>query len=131
MEALIEDYVRYYSLEELENLKEEQRDKLRACSSINELFVYSVIYGLEDLAEYMYKHCGVSFELNDLLIKSGVSSDKILVQEDTPQVVPNYLNQRDRNRLRVFNRLLSLRKYSKLYTKDKKFIYTYNQKYLN
>jgi hypothetical protein len=131
MDVLLEDFSYYYSLDELERLKEEQKEKLRACITTSDLFVYSVLYGLENLAEYLYIYCDISFEINDLLTKTGVSSDKVILNQDVPQVVPNYLNQTDKNKLRVFNRLLNLRKYSKLESKDKKFIYRFNKKYLN
>lgn len=131
MDVLLENFSCYYPLDELEKLKEEQKEKLRACNTTNDLFVYSVLYGLENLAEYLYIYCDISFEINDLLTKTGVSSDKVILNQDVPQVVPNYLNQTDKNKLRVFNRLLNLRKYSKLESKDKKFIYTFNKKYLN
>lgn len=130
MDVLLEDFSLYYSLEELENLKEEQKEKLKTCTTTDDLFAYSVVYGLENLSEYLYVYCGISFDLNELIKKTGVSSDKLILNPEVSQIAPNYLNQSDKNKLRVFNRLINLKKYSKLESKDRKFIYTFNQKYL-
>lgn len=113
---LCQDYSQYYSIEELEdkiknfepNLGENFIDLIKS-RNLDELFNFSVKYNLEDLAEYLYKYCGISFELNRIFS----------------------LSLEDKNRLKVLDRLLRLKKYSRLISKDKKFFYCFNPKYLS
>jgi hypothetical protein len=135
-------YDTYYSLEDLYyNLKKinfninylESLDK-------NELFKIAVSNGIEDLAEFLYIHCEIEFELLELMNMTTPIFIPSIDQENTTNKIENIQNGNEGIRIsidgkdgrinKVIKRLIELKKYSTMRSKDKKFWYKFNKKYI-
>ena len=135
-------YNTYYSLEDLyynlgkSNLDIEQVQNL----DNNELFKIAISNGIEELAEFLYIHCEIEFELLELMnmtIPIFIPSDN---QEQFTNKIENIKNGNEGIRIlidgkdgrinKVVNHLIELKKYSTMRSKDKKFWYKFNKKYI-
>ena len=135
-------YDTYYSLEDLySNLEKSNLDIIQFQNLDNsELFKIAVSNGIGDLAEFLYIHCEIEFELLELTNMTT----PIFIAPTNPTELTNkienvqYGNEGIRiviegkeSRInKVVNRLIELKKYSTMRTKDKKFWYKFNKKYI-
>jgi hypothetical protein len=115
-------YSNYYSYEDLVyELSKLNTNIDNLNDDDNELFKFSISNGLDDLAEYLYIHKEIIFELNSYIDLCN------LIKEDKYKLY----NINIINKYKVYNRIIKLKKYSKYYSKDKKFYYTFNKKYIS
>ena len=112
-------YSNYYSYEDLVYKLNEININIDNLNfDDTELFQFSINYGLEDLAEFLYIHKEIIFELNPYIDLCNIIKDDKYKLYDI-----NIINQ-----YKVYNRIINLKKYSKYYSKDKKFYYIFNKK---
>ncbi len=142
MEFDLEKYSLYYSLNELiielgkNNLELEKIIQL----NLKELFNLSVEYCLLDLIEYLYVFEGIEYELNDLIEKSNPNitsssnasyvSEVVIYDYSAKEGINiNYLDKSNMKIQKSIKKIVGLKKYSKLTSKNKKFYYKFNPKY--
>ena len=91
--------------------------------------------------EYLYIHCGVEYELTEIIdmntpsfIKSDNSREECIPVDISigANVGINLdISGRDKRINIIVKQLINLRKYSKMRSKNKKFWYKFNKKYIN
>ena len=135
-------YDTYYSLEDLYSIFKKLGLNINQLENLdnNELFKFSVSNGIEELAEFLYIHCEIEFELLELMNMTTpifIPSDN---QEQSTNKIENIQNGNEGIRIsvdgkdgrinKVIKRLIELKKYSTMHSKDKKFWYKFNKKYI-
>lgn len=135
-------YDTYYSLEDLYSILKKLDLDINHLESLdnNELFKIAISNGIEDLAEFLYIHCEIEFELLELMATTTpmfISSDS---SEHSINKIENIQNGNEGIRIlvdgkngrinKVVKRLIELKKYSTIRSKDKKFWYKFNKKYI-
>jgi hypothetical protein len=136
-----EHYSQYYDLELLLNKLKYNNIYIDNIIDIYELFKYSVIYGIEDLAEYLYIFHEIKYEINELLewVNSPIlvsnnlnsnedKSDCCLsgIMSGSSGLKISIVDEKAKNGHSVLSRLTKLRKYSSYVSKNKKFYYQIN-----
>lgn len=140
-------YDTYYSLEDLYSNLEKLNLDINQFQNLDpvQLFKIAVSNGIEDLAEFLFIHYEIEYELLELInmttpvfIPSTDSTNQTL--EQTPNKIENLpcgnegirivIEGKESRINRVIKRLVQLKKYSTMRTKDKKFWYKFNKKYI-
>ena len=135
-------YETYYSLENLYYNFEKLDLDINQLENLdnNELFKISVSNGIEDLAEFLYIHYEIEYELLEVMSMTT----PIFIPSDNQEHLQNKIEnlqcgnegirisiEGKENRInRVIKRLIELKKYSTMRPKDKKFWYKFNKKYI-
>jgi hypothetical protein len=134
-------YSQYYDIELLLNKLKYNDINIDNIIDIYELFKYSVIYGLDDLAEYLYIFHEIKYEINELLewVDSPMlASNNLNSNEDKSDcclsgimsgssgLKISIVDEKAMNGHCVLSRLTKLRKYSLYESKNKKFYYRFN-----
>lgn len=136
-------YSQYYSYEELYekisniNLTIDIFNKFNN----NQLFDIAIKNGIIDLAEYLYIHCDIEYELSELLNISTVTFIKETKLNE--ESIPQYTSTGGNNGIKldisgcdkriniIISKLIKLRKYSTMRSNNKKFYYKFNKKYID
>ena len=142
----IQKYSELYSEDELLDDLQKNNLNLEKIIELNlkELFDLSINNGLIDLLEYLYVIEGIGYELNDLIARSSPNNISSQDQCSNSTTITNpiiydygassginlqYLNNSNIKIQKSINKLMSLKKYSTLVSKNKKFYYKFNPKY--
>jgi hypothetical protein len=136
----LEDYSNYYSIEKLYD------DIFQKSINIEEIIIldYKTLFnlaienGFGDVAEYLFVHKGVEFEVNNFAKDISISSNKSILENEVRVETGSinegldihYLNDYDYKKKVVVERLLELRKYCTLRNRNCKFYYKFNKKYI-
>lgn len=135
-------YDTYYSLEDLYFIFKKLRLNINQLENLdnNELFKFSVSNGIEELAEFLYIHCEIEFELLELMNMTTPIFIPADNQKQSTNKIENNHNGNEGIRIsidgkesrinKVVKRLIELKKYSTMRSKDKKFWYKFNKKYI-
>jgi hypothetical protein len=140
-------YDTYYSLEDLHSNLEKLNLDINQFQNLDpvQLFNVAVSNGIEDLAEFLFIHYEIEYELLELMnmttpvfIPSTDPTNQISDQKSNKiEHLPcgnegiRIVIEGKENRInRVIKRLVQLKKYSTMRTKDKKFWYKFNKKYI-
>jgi hypothetical protein len=109
-------YSTYYSYESLLNELEKLNINIDILNIDHlELFQIALDNGLIDLGEYLYIHFDIVFELNIYLELSEIIK------------VDRNIDKRLINQYLVYKRIYELKRYSKYFSKNKKFYYKFNK----
>lgn len=146
----IDKYCEYFSEEELFDDLDKNNLKIENILELNlpDLFEFSLNNGLVNLVEYLYVIEGIGYELNTLLSKNKLninSDEKNNLNNNTnllkiteiydagakSGLTLEYLDNKDNKIQKCIKKLVSLRKYSIMTSKDKKFYYKFNPKYID
>lgn len=135
-------YSFYYDLDLLKYLLEYNNIDIDNITDYYELFKYSVIYGIDELAEYLYIFHEIKYEINELLewVDSPIlSSNNFNSEIDNSNcclsggimsgscgVKISIIDERAMNGHRILSNLTKLRKYSFYEYNNKKFYYRFN-----
>lgn len=115
-------------------------DHIKDIKSVNDLFDIAVKKGLVELVEYLYIWHNVEYDLDEVMdkIRTNISSSDNK-DEDSSNSVVNHTSAKDTLKIEYFskksirlksvNRLLELKKYSRMRYSNKKFFYKFNPKY--
>ncbi len=136
-------YSIYYSLDNLYDELRKQNidiDQIKRLDN-NKIFKLAVEYGFIDVAEYLFVHHGIEFEINDLTkgLQTTIKSHSICMNAFETPVTGNgandgltlrFMNLTDYRKNAVIDKLLYLRKYSILYSRNCKFWYKFNKKFI-
>jgi len=138
----IEHYSTYYSLDKLleqiisKNLDTNHLQTL----SHKELFDIAIDNGLDDLAEYLYIYQGIEFCLSKLFnnisfsISQTMTDNSMVTIENTGNndfINIDYMSGKELDRKRIIQRLMALKKYSKIRNENKEFYYKFLTKYIH
>lgn len=139
----INHYSNFYSYNELINNLDKINIKMDFIKELNneQLFNFAIKNAIGDLVEYLYIHCGVEYELTEIIdmntpsfIKSENSSEERIPVDITigANIGINLdISGRDKKINIIVKNLINMRKYSKMRSKNKKFWYKFNKKYIN
>ena len=120
------DYITKYNLMDEFNF---------SCVDANKLFEFSLKYGIYKLIKYLYQIKKVTYSLNliteyNKIIESTGDNEKVSIISDNGanngiriSLVDKFSSQRNKCLAYLYN----MRKYSKMYNKNKQFYYTYNK----
>lgn len=135
-------YDTYYSLEDLHSNLEKSNLDINQFQNLEhtELFKIAVSNGIGDLAEFLYIHCNIEFELLELTNMTTPifipstnpieSTNKIESLQCGNEGIRIVIEGKESRINRVIKRLIELKKYSTMRSKDKKFWYKFNKKYI-
>jgi len=138
----IEHYSSYYSLDKLleqiisKNLDTNHLQTL----SHKELFDIAIDNGLDDLAEYLYIYHGIEFSISKLFnnisfsISQPITDNSMVTIENTVNndfINIDYMSGKELDRKRIIQRLMALKKYSKIRHENKEFYYKFLPKYIH
>lgn len=138
----IKDFSLKYSLDDLKDLLEFNNLDISILSiEPNELFQIAIKFGLVDLIEYLYVWNNVEYEfinlingiqtnLNPYLKTFDLSQTIIYDGEANSGIKLDYLSKSDIQIQKSIQKLIELRKYSKMTSSNKKFYYKFNSKHL-
>jgi len=134
----------YYSLEDLHSNLEKSNLDMNQLQNLdpNQLFNIAVSNGIEDLAEFLFIHYEIEYELLELM---NMTTPVFIPSTDPTFIPPTnkienlpcgnegiriVIEGKESRINRVIKRLVQLKKYSTMRTKDKKFWYKFNKKYI-
>lgn len=139
----IDDFSLKYSLDDLmENLKYNNLDLSILSIDVNNLFQVAIKFGLIDLIEYLYVWHNVEYEFINLISNIHINLENYSKNFNITETIIydngandglklNYLSKSDQLMQKSINKLVELRKYSKMKSSNKKFYYKFNPKHIN
>ena len=105
-----------------------------------ELFDIAIDNGLDDLAEYLYIYQGIEFCISKLFnnisfsISQTMTDNSMVTIENTGNndfINIDYMSGKELDRKKIIQRLMSLKKYSKIRHENKEFYYKFLPKYIH
>jgi hypothetical protein len=107
-----------------------------SCLDANKLFEFSLKYGIYKLVKYLYQIKKVTYNLNlvteynKTIESSNDDSNRVSLISDNGANTGLRISIEDKfspQRNKCLSYLYEMRKYSKMYSKNKQFFYTYNK----
>jgi hypothetical protein len=138
--AIIQHYSSLYNLEDLmaELATHEIDLSIFDGMDLEKIFRVAVQNGLADLVEYIYVWHGVEYSLDELFSDHGEKFRSDMAESSVPALYDagasselnlQFWNSDDQKRNRSAKTLISLRKYSEMRCREKKFYYRFKPKY--